>query len=124
MRNMIIFSPPPDLLPGCHSSRYSTETLHSSVGGHGVEEQRGTASLGRCPGLSAEPHWSQKLRYTQQRVSVELGFGLNPQAVVGYKHLCNCDSEDKESSKILMDPRRDATNPFVGLAFKLEVMFF
>lgn len=75
MKNMISFSVTPALLPGCHSSGYSTETLHSSVGGHGAEEQRGAASLGRCPGLSAEPHGSQKLRYTEQSVSVK---GLNP----------------------------------------------
>ncbi|KAM6961495.1 elongation factor G, mitochondrial [Aplochiton taeniatus] len=30
------------------------------------------------------------------------------------------DEDSKESSKMLMDPRRDATQPFVGLAFKLE----
>ena len=33
---------------------------------------------------------------------------------------CNVDRPDGE--KLLLDPRRDATKPFLGLAFKLEVI--
>lgn len=32
--------------------------------------------------------------------------------------------ESSEISKIQMDPTRDSTNPYVGLAFKLEVRYY
>jgi len=35
-----------------------------------------------------------------------------------YMMCCNVDRPGGE--KLLLDPRRDATQPFIGLAFKLE----
>lgn len=37
--------------------------------------------------------------------------------------VCLCVRDASETSKILMDPARDSTNPYVGLAFKLEVRY-
>ncbi len=37
--------------------------------------------------------------------------------------VCLCVRDASETSKIEMDPTRDSANPYVGLAFKLEVRF-
>ncbi|XP_056906735.1 elongation factor G, mitochondrial [Takifugu flavidus] len=59
-----------------------------------------------------------KNKGVQPLLDAALDYLPNPTEVKNYAILNKV--EDKESSKILMDPTRDATNPFVGLAFKLE----
>ncbi|KAM8854237.1 elongation factor G, mitochondrial [Synchiropus picturatus] len=59
-----------------------------------------------------------KNKGVQPLLDAVLEFLPNPTEVKNYAILNTEDSS--ESSKIEMDPARDSTNPFVGLAFKLE----
>ncbi|XP_046892374.1 elongation factor G, mitochondrial [Hypomesus transpacificus] len=59
-----------------------------------------------------------KNKGVQPLLNAVLEYMPNPTEVNNYAILNQEESGD--SSKILMDPRRDATQPFVGLAFKLE----
>lgn len=51
--------------PGCNPQSHRAAALQSRSRGHSSEEQGRPASTGRCPGLPAQPHWSQKLRPPQ-----------------------------------------------------------
>uniref|UniRef100_A0A3Q1IPZ7 Elongation factor G, mitochondrial n=1 Tax=Anabas testudineus TaxID=64144 RepID=A0A3Q1IPZ7_ANATE len=59
-----------------------------------------------------------KNKGVQPMLDAVLEYLPNPTEVNNYAILN--DQESSETSKIQMDPTRDATNPFVGLAFKLE----
>ncbi|KAJ3591210.1 hypothetical protein NHX12_009157 [Muraenolepis orangiensis] len=59
-----------------------------------------------------------KNKGVQPLLDAALDYLPNPTEVNNYA-LFN-DEESNESTKLLMDPRRDATSSFVGLAFKLE----
>ncbi|CAF97420.1 unnamed protein product, partial [Tetraodon nigroviridis] len=59
-----------------------------------------------------------KNKGVQPLLDAVLDYLPNPTEVKNYAILN--EDEDKESSRTLMDPTRDSTNPFVGLAFKLE----
>lgn len=59
-----------------------------------------------------------KNKGVQPLLDAVLDYLPNPTEVKNYAILN--DEDSNETSKIQMDPTRDATNPFVGLAFKLE----
>ncbi|KAG7270290.1 hypothetical protein CRUP_037514 [Coryphaenoides rupestris] len=59
-----------------------------------------------------------KNKGVQPLLDAALEYLPNPTEVNNYGILN--DEDSKESSKFLMNPMRDATHPFVGLAFKLE----
>lgn len=44
--------------------------------------------------------------------------------VASHKCMSFILSDSQEKTKILMNPKRDSSHPFVGLAFKLEVSCF
>lgn len=132
----------PHCLPGSNPPGYGAASLHPSVGGHSAEEQRCPASTGRRPGLPAQPQWSQKLRHPQWRVSMKRNVSLHakcPETVdLNQNQIKSClfffstniggffhsVRDSTETKKIQMDPTRETANPYVGLAFKLEVIQF